>query len=126
MFLISRPNWAANPENSPKVATYMRVMYQVSGLEKMSICWRTLALTGTSLSRVKARRAATMVQGTKKTATLWTHTGPPPAVWGAIQVIPNRPNPMSQGPMSWIMLMPILPTPAWMPRAVPDRRLGKK
>ena len=97
MFLMSSPNCAEKPENRPKVATYMRVMHQVSGLEKMSICWRMLALTGTSLSRVKARRAATMVQGMKKTAALCTHTGPLPACCGAIQVMPSRPKPMSQG-----------------------------
>ena len=120
------PNCAANPENSPKVATYMSVMYQVSGLVKMSICWRMLALTGTSLSRAKARTAATMVHGMKKTATLWTHTWPLPACWGAIQVMPSRPKPMSQGLSSWMILIPMFPTPAWIPRAVPVSRLGKK
>ena len=121
-----RANWAENPEKTPKVMTYMSVMIQVSGFEKMSSCWRTFALTGTSLRRVKARRAARRVQGTKKTAALWTQIGPDACLCGAAHVIPNRPKPMSRGPTSWMIDMPRLPMPAWMPRAVPWRRLGKK
>ena len=124
--MINSANEALKPLNMPKVMMYSRVMNQVSGLAKMSICWRMFAVTGTSFRTRKARMAAEMLQGTKKIAALCTHRLPLALCSGAIQVMPNNPKPISSGPMSWMMDMPRLPMPAWIPNAVPCRRLGKK
>jgi len=49
-------------------------MYQVSGLLKMSNCWRMFALIGTDLSRNHARMTAMTTSGSHTRAAFWYHT----------------------------------------------------
>ena len=53
-------------------------------------------------------------------------SSPSPVRCGATKPTPSRVKPMSHGATSWIKEIPKLPMPAWMPSAVPERRLGKK
>ena len=95
-------------------------------LPKMSICWRKFALIGTSRSRNQASTAASTTHGTSTKPMLCRKTGPSTVICGVSAAVPSRPKPITHGPRIWMIDMPKLPTPAWVPSAVPDFDFGKK
>ena len=102
------------------------VRIQVFLLPKMSICCRKFALMGTSLSMIQPTMPKTIAHGMRTAATECTHTRPSLVFWGAKAPKPKRLTPIIMGATNWIKETPKLPMPAWMPRAVPAMRFGKK
>ncbi len=102
----------------------------MSVLLKMSNCWRMLALTGTDLSIVQASTAPTTISGIHTNAAFWYQTSSDGLPATVSSWLPPRKakkeTAMRYGVSSCTRETPKLPSPAWMPRAVPCLRRGKK
>src|SRR3990172_9318715 len=123
--LMRSGNAAEKPENEPKVITYVIVQNHVCLLWKISSCSLNEASTGTLRSENHARIPKRSSNGTYHSAAFCSQTweDAPPLI--SVCDVPIAAKPMIQGDANCARLTPKLPTPAWMPSAVPCNRLGK-
>src|SRR3989338_2460005 len=129
VFIISGKA-AEKPLKEPKVIMYSTVISQVCFSLKMSSWSLKEVFTGTLFSQSPAAIAMMTRKGMYQNTAFCSQTGFVTAPFVKVCEEPvaaaREATVMIHGVTNWVRLTPKLPMPAWMPRAVPCKRFGKK